>query len=121
MPEIPANENPAPQSETPAEKMAKMVALLWQKNKPTIAERVTLLRESYTQLVSTGSLDKEQQMAAASAAHKLAGVLGTFGFPQGTEAARNLELLLGSGELSQAEDEKFLGWLQELEQLLSAN
>ncbi|MHB1022012.1 MAG: Hpt domain-containing protein [Acidobacteriaceae bacterium] len=121
MSETPANEGASPPAETAAEKMAKMLALLWQKNKPTIAERVTLLRQSYTQLVSAGSLDPQQQAAAASAAHKLAGVLGSFGFPQGTDAARHIEWMLESGEPGPVETEKFLGWLQELEQLLAAN
>jgi HPt (histidine-containing phosphotransfer) domain-containing protein len=99
--------------------MAQMLAMLWQKNRPTVAERVLLLRESHTQLATTGALTPQHRTDAASAAHKLAGVLGTFGFPQGTEAARKIEHLLEADPPAPDEAEKLLGWLQELEQILA--
>ena len=44
-----------------------------------------------------GSLTAEQREQASSAAHKLAGVLGTFGLDEGTNLAREAEILYSSG------------------------
>lgn len=49
--------------------------------------------ETAAAAVSQGSLSEDEQEAAHSAAHKLAGVLGTFGLTRGTELARELELI----------------------------
>ena len=64
---------------------------LWTRFLPDIRERVTVL-EAAVQAVGGGALTREQCEAAQTAAHKLAGVLGTFGLTQGTELARELEL-----------------------------
>lgn len=64
---------------------------LWVRFLPEIRERVTIV-ESAIQTLSSGALSAEQKEAAASAAHKLAGVLGTFSLHRGTELARDLEL-----------------------------
>ncbi|HVU47708.1 MAG TPA: Hpt domain-containing protein, partial [Terracidiphilus sp.] len=62
---------------------------LWVRFLPEIRERVTIV-ESAIQTLSSGALSAEQKEAAASAAHKLAGVLGTFSLHRGTELAREL-------------------------------
>jgi HPt (histidine-containing phosphotransfer) domain-containing protein len=64
---------------------------LWARFLPEIRERVTVI-ESAVQALAAGSLSVEQKEAAASAAHKLAGVLGTFSLHRGTELARELEV-----------------------------
>jgi HPt (histidine-containing phosphotransfer) domain-containing protein len=64
---------------------------LWVRFLPEIRERVAII-ESAIQSLTANSLSAEQQEAAASAAHKLAGVLGTFSLQRGTELARELEL-----------------------------
>jgi len=64
---------------------------LWARFLPEIRERVSVI-ESAIQSLAAGSLTAERQEAAASAAHKLAGVLGTFNLQRGTELARALEL-----------------------------
>ena len=64
---------------------------LWIRFLPEIRERVTVI-ESAIQSLAAGSLSAEQKEAAASAAHKLAGVLGTFSLHRGTVIARELEL-----------------------------
>jgi chemotaxis protein histidine kinase CheA len=65
---------------------------LWAKFLPELRERVAIL-ESSAHAVAAGSLTAAQQDEAQSAAHKLAGVLGTFNLERGTELARELELL----------------------------
>jgi len=68
---------------------------MWIQFLPQIEERVTTL-ESAIAAISTGPLSTEQHEAAHAAAHKLAGVLGTFGLTRGTELARELEIFYSS-------------------------
>jgi HPt (histidine-containing phosphotransfer) domain-containing protein len=65
---------------------------LWVQFLPQMEERVATL-ESSAVAFATGQLSPEQQKAANIAAHKLAGVLGTFGLTQGTILSRELEVL----------------------------
>lgn len=65
---------------------------LWQQFLPQIQERVTVL-ESAGLALSDLKLSDEQREEAKSAAHKLAGVLGTFGLTRGTILAREAEML----------------------------
>jgi HPt (histidine-containing phosphotransfer) domain-containing protein len=64
---------------------------LWARFLPDIRAHVSDL-EAAAQAVSEGKLTATQREAAQSAAHKLAGVLGTFGLMHGTALARELEL-----------------------------
>jgi HPt (histidine-containing phosphotransfer) domain-containing protein len=64
---------------------------LWARFLPEIRERVSII-ESAVQSLAAGSLSAEEKEAASSAAHKLAGVLGTFSLQRGTDLARELEL-----------------------------
>lgn len=72
--------------------MAQALEKLWNRFRPEMVERVTLL-ESANRALSANQLSKDQQGQANSAAHKLAGVLGTFGLTKGTVLAREAELL----------------------------
>jgi HPt (histidine-containing phosphotransfer) domain-containing protein len=69
---------------------------LWAKFLPQLEERVGLL-ESSAAAFSANQLSLTGQQAANAAAHKLAGVLGTFGLTRGTVLARELEIMY-SGE-----------------------
>jgi HPt (histidine-containing phosphotransfer) domain-containing protein len=72
--------------------LAAALDRLWVRFLPELRERVVIL-ESAAQLLSQGALRPELQEAAQAAAHKLAGVLGTFSLDRGTDLARELELL----------------------------
>ena len=65
---------------------------LWAKFLPLIEDRVYLL-ESAAAACAVNRLSSEEQQAAFAAAHKLAGVLGTFGLARGTALARELEIM----------------------------
>jgi HPt (histidine-containing phosphotransfer) domain-containing protein len=67
---------------------------LWSRFLPDIRARVAVL-EAAAQAASEGKLTGKQREAAQSAAHKLAGVLGTFDLTRGTVLARELELTFG--------------------------
>jgi HPt (histidine-containing phosphotransfer) domain-containing protein len=69
---------------------------LWDKFLPQMEERVALLEEAGAAL-DAGLLTSAQRNAANAAAHKLAGVLGSFGLTRGTILAREAEILY-SGE-----------------------
>jgi HPt (histidine-containing phosphotransfer) domain-containing protein len=82
-------EPPSPKAAQPG--LTAALDRLWARFLPEIRERVTVI-ESAVKALATGPLSAEQRDAAASAAHKLAGVLGTFSLARGTELARKLEL-----------------------------
>jgi len=65
---------------------------LWTKFLPQLEERVQILETSATAF-SANQLSLTGQHAANAAAHKLAGVLGTFGLTRGTVLARELEIM----------------------------
>jgi HPt (histidine-containing phosphotransfer) domain-containing protein len=81
----------------PAAILAARLAELWQTSRPIILERTAVLREAHAALTADAG-DAGARSRAREAAHKLAGVLGVFGLPQGTEAASRLEGLLKSKE-----------------------
>jgi HPt (histidine-containing phosphotransfer) domain-containing protein len=63
---------------------------MWLKFRPQMDERLTTLEAAATALAAN-ALSPNQSADAAAAAHKLAGVLGTFGLARGTDLARQLE------------------------------
>lgn len=73
---------------------------LWKQFLPQIEERVAVLETAGKALIS-GKLSTDQRAEANSAAHKLAGVLGTFGLTKGTILAREAEIFY-AGEMDPA-------------------
>ena len=71
-----------------------MISALWERSRHTVAERAALLKAAGEQLAES-RLDAATQLSAVDSAHKLAGVLGTFGLPRGTDLAREAEVLFG--------------------------
>jgi HPt (histidine-containing phosphotransfer) domain-containing protein len=69
---------------------------LWARFRPQIEDRVAKLERAAAALAE-GSLTPPQCEEATSAAHKLAGILGTFGLSEGTELAREMEAFYASG------------------------
>jgi HPt (histidine-containing phosphotransfer) domain-containing protein len=65
---------------------------LWVQFLPQMRERADLL-ETAAHAFAANRLSVEQRQAAQAAAHKLAGVLGTFGLARGTVLARELEIM----------------------------
>lgn len=74
--------------------LAEAMNRLWTKYLPQMEERVATLQKA-AQRLGSGTLTEDEQQKAAADAHKLAGVLGTFGMQQGTELAREAEGLYG--------------------------
>jgi HPt (histidine-containing phosphotransfer) domain-containing protein len=73
------------------EAIAKILDAMWEKFISDIRDRVSSL-DAAASAAAAGKLNEELRAAAQSAAHKLAGTLGTFGLGLGTELARELEV-----------------------------
>ena len=71
--------------------LAAAIDRLWVRFLPEMWERVSIL-SSAASAVSAKTLTGQECKAAQAAAHKLAGVLGTFGLTAGTVLARKLEM-----------------------------
>jgi HPt (histidine-containing phosphotransfer) domain-containing protein len=83
---------PPAQSGKPAEEaLSRAIDLLWSRFLPEIKERVAIL-EAAAASVAAKQLTKSRREKAHAAAHKLAGVLGTFNLTRGTVLARELEM-----------------------------
>lgn len=75
--------------------IAEAMNRLWAKHLPQMEERIATLRFASERL-ARGALTEDEQQRAAAEAHKLAGVLGTFGLTDGTELAREAEGMYSS-------------------------
>lgn len=76
--------------------LSEILNQMWAKFLPQIRDRANVLEEA-AQAAMAGTLSEEERQAAQSAAHKLAGTLGTFGLDRGTELARELEAVFADG------------------------
>ena len=96
-----------------------LIAELWNEFQDTIKQRLEVLKTAKASYISGGGISPELREEAIAEAHKLAGSLGTFGFPLGTTLARNIEtLLLENPNLSPAQQEEFSELLAKLQELL---
>ena len=78
---------------TEDEILGSALATLWQRHRQTNLDRILLLEVTAANVLR-GVADSEALAEGASAAHKLAGSLGTFGFDAGSRAAFEAESLL---------------------------
>jgi HPt (histidine-containing phosphotransfer) domain-containing protein len=106
------------EAQSQEQKLQTMISALWERSRHTVVERAALLRTA-GDLLRDNSLDQATQQRAVDSAHKLAGVLGTFGLPQGTDLAREAEVLFGqSTPLGRDEIERLQLLLAELTHLI---
>ncbi|MHC5766825.1 MAG: response regulator [Nostoc sp.] len=97
------------------------VAEIWQRFQGRVDEQVRVLDEAIATL-NHNSLNLDLRSLAAKEAHTLAGSLGTFGLPVGSKLARNIELLLSSGQiLSQSEISNLESWVKLLRREIDGN
>ena len=81
--------------------IAEAMDRLWARFLPEIEARVAVL-EYAAAAYADGALTATDCEHASAAAHKLAGVLGTFGLSEGTSLAREAEALYLTGFLDAA-------------------
>ena len=73
--------------------LMQRVLKLWERYKPLCLERLCVIEEAYA-VAESAALDNELRKKAESAAHKLAGALGSIGLPEGSKIASQMEALL---------------------------
>ncbi|MFP5207866.1 MAG: Hpt domain-containing protein [Acidobacteriota bacterium] len=73
--------------------LSQAINQLWRRHLAEILARVNVLEDAAARVCSGGALTPQQREEAISAAHKLAGVLGSFGLEKGTALARECETL----------------------------
>jgi HPt (histidine-containing phosphotransfer) domain-containing protein len=98
-------------SDLPSQLAAKIEAL-WNSSKATVLERLSVLCASQQRLAAKPD-DAEARRSGRDAAHKLAGVLGVFGLPPGSELASQIEALLDGDKPLTRENLRMLGELVE--------
>lgn len=110
-----------PQAHDPhAKEMEDLLHSLWKSNYGTLLERLRVLRFAEEKLAA-GSLDEEARKDAEDAAHKLAGILGTFGLPHGSALASKIEAWLAKETAPGADcAPQLLSWLDELEAIIAS-
>lgn len=92
------------------EQLQQLLLKLWVNSKATIAERLEAIRFAQTQMARNAMTDTTRALAV-DAAHKLAGILGTFGLPEGTELARQVEEGLSTTNPKEGLSAEGLDWL----------
>ncbi len=75
--------------------LAPLLARVWAQSKDALSERLDAIDAAGAALLA-GALDDARRSAAIVGAHKLQGSLGTFGLPQGSELAGEVEDMLRS-------------------------
>jgi HPt (histidine-containing phosphotransfer) domain-containing protein len=101
-------------------KLHDLLATLWARSRQSISERVDTLRAA-DRALRANPADKHARRAGADAAHKLAGILGTFGLPEGTNTARRVEVMLESSAPLQPYDlESLQRSIDQLHQMIEA-
>lgn len=111
---------PPPPSEAPLERASQGAAILrrlWDKFQPTFETQMTTL-EQVTATWQEGQLTPEQRHQGRQNAHKMAGSLGTFGLPDGSLLARQIETALEEDDRPYCSPQ-FMGWVGLLRQELS--
>jgi DNA-binding response OmpR family regulator len=89
-PPPPAPADPVPPPTGSAAVVHSTVAQIWAEVKGLSDDRLKILEQA-AQALQDGTCDLTLQQQASQAAHKLAGALGSFGFPEGSTIARSLE------------------------------
>ena len=77
----------------PPTKLAAVTAQIWERGRGEVMRRVMAVEEAVAGVLR-GDLDEPTRAQAERDAHKLAGSLGMFGFPEGSSRARELEQAL---------------------------
>jgi HPt (histidine-containing phosphotransfer) domain-containing protein len=78
-------------------RLAGKLQALWESSKASIVGRFEALHAAQARL-AVNALDADARQRGHDEAHKLAGVLGVFGMPQGSELASQIEALLDGAE-----------------------
>jgi DNA-binding response OmpR family regulator/HPt (histidine-containing phosphotransfer) domain-containing protein len=105
----PPNSGEIAQSDTP-----QLLTAIWDRYYNQTIDRVEIVDRAIAAL-KAGSLNTEARLQACQSAHALAGALGTFGLPLGSQAAKQIELLLDANlDLTPAQIPQLQSGLEDL-------
>lgn len=100
--------------------MRARLAALWEKFGPTNRERLQWLKSQIAELLEEEATpDDAVRREMEREAHKMVGSLGTFGFPQATVLAREVELHISPNNTGQPDAAQLLIWVQGIERELN--
>jgi DNA-binding response OmpR family regulator len=88
---------PPPPAAADRGRVSGAIAELWPRARATMLDRVGVLEQA-GRAAADGRLVGALRQRAADEAHRLAGALGTFGLPEGTRLARELETRYAGGD-----------------------
>jgi HPt (histidine-containing phosphotransfer) domain-containing protein len=100
-----------------AARVKELLKQLWQQHKPSVLERLDVLEHAAATCLEMDTAGLEE---ARGAAHKLAGALGTFGFHEGTELARESEQIFVKGNLDANDRQKLIEYARNIRSLLES-
>ena len=107
-------------TEDAAARVAARLRELWSTSRPTVLERMRVLDSACASLDENPG-DAEARSSGREAAHKLSGVLGVFGMPQGSEIASTIEFLLKSDEPLTGDDlTRLREWVGALDSVIAS-
>ena len=106
-PETESKPVPNQLGEATQQQTLRAIAGVWEQFKQRVATQVNLIEQA-TKALSQKKLDDALRQQAEQEAHSLAGALGTFGLPEGTQLAREIERLLQTETLLKPQDVKRL-------------
>ncbi|HKR26937.1 MAG TPA: Hpt domain-containing protein [Acidobacteriaceae bacterium] len=92
----------------PAAALASKLSELWKVSRPVILDRMAALHAAHASL-SANLADAQARREGREVAHKLAGVLGTFGLGEGSVIASSIESVLMADTPLTAADLSALG------------
>lgn len=104
----------------PAAALASKLSDLWKLSRPVILERMAALRAAHAAL-SANPADAQARREGREVAHKLAGVLGTFGLPHGSVIASSMEeVLMADTPLTSADVSALGAQIAELDAVIAS-
>ena len=86
-----------PEEKSREEQSRELLKQIWLRNRSTTMERLSVVESALADL-SAGALAPDRREAALGEAHKLRGILGTYGFDEGSVLAGEAEAALQAGE-----------------------
>ncbi|MDQ1295844.1 MAG: hypothetical protein QG608_3731 [Actinomycetota bacterium] len=113
-----APQGPGPRSLHTAEDVDKALAEVWASAREIVRERLQVLRTVLSRIMADLPVDPDDYRRAETAAHTLAGTLGTFGLPRGSQLASSIEQILGESPVPDEALDTLAGRLGELVDLV---
>ena len=86
-------------SQTQKPDTSEKIKRVWLTFKVVTEERLNVL-SNFTSALASNAVSRELLQLAKSSAHKLAGSLGGFGFPEGSKIAKQIEILLNNDSVT---------------------